>query len=340
MTKLRLGPFFKQAGKDPLVHFLVLGGLLFAVFSLNGAAVPNRNKDIHLSLEAQQHLADLFEITWQRTPTKDELSSLIAEQIKEEVYYREALALGLDENDTIVRRRLRQKLEFMHEDLSNNADPSEAELLGFFNENKDRYKTDQVFSFEQVLISSKIVNASSDEVVNALRALASGTKTGEISRSTLLPVSMKLETDRSISNVFGSDFLAEMVKTEVGKWSGPVYSSFGSHLVKKMLDEPSHPRSFADVRADVSIDFVRNRRETAVARYYQDLRCQYRVSVGKQRWLQFDPSFSWQSCGIVFLAFRHRPTSCAQPICQCLRLPKISMISCGKPQHWEKSNSR
>ncbi|PHR62839.1 MAG: hypothetical protein COA47_01915 [Robiginitomaculum sp.] len=282
MASSKFGSFFKKVWKDPLIHFLLLGGLLFAMFYLNGGAVANRDKGIHLSLAAQQHLADLFEITWQRAPTKDELSNLIAEQIKEEIYYREALALGLDENDTIVRRRLRQKLEFMHEDLSGNAEPNEVQLRHFFNTHLDRYKTDRVISFEQVLISTQTVHGTSDVATQALRALASGVSAGKISRSSLLPVSMRLETGRAISNVFGSDFLVGITEIGPGEWRGPIYSSFGSHLVKITLDQPSRPLSFANARTNVTTDFIRDRREAAAIRYYQDLRSQYRITVEKQ----------------------------------------------------------
>ncbi len=125
--------------KDPLIHFLMLGGLLFFSAPLWKRATAPKN-EILITQAGQKHLADLFSLTWQRPPSQDELTNLVAEHIKEEIYYREALALGLDENDTIVRRRMRQKLEFMQEDLSGGQEPSLEDLKTYYVAHKERYK--------------------------------------------------------------------------------------------------------------------------------------------------------------------------------------------------------
>ena len=128
MTEKKQRAAFNRLVKDPLFHFLILGAIIpLCAHYWSGGKVEDKNS-IFISQLSQKHLADLFEITWQRTPNQSELSSLIEEHIKEEVYYREALALGLDDNDTIVRRRMRQKLEFMHEDFSSNIQPTEVQL--------------------------------------------------------------------------------------------------------------------------------------------------------------------------------------------------------------------
>jgi len=278
MAKMRTRLLLKRALKDPLFHFLILGGLLFGVVSLWGAGAKPQN-EIVITKAGQQHLADLFALTWQRKPSAFELENLLEEHIKEEVYYREALALGLDENDTIVRRRLRQKLEFMQEDLSNLEEPTEDELRAYFTDHKDQYKTARILSFKQVLISPKKLDT---EAVNALKIkakLAAGEAPKSLNRSSLLPVSMKLETERSIISTFGSDFMEQISAMEPHIWSGPIYSGFGTHFVNISLDQPAKPLTFKQARNKVRVDFIQSQRETAAANSYKNLRSQYSIII-------------------------------------------------------------
>ena len=265
--------------KDPLIHFMILGGLLFAAVTFWGGDSATQQDEIRITKAVQQHLADLFEITWQRKPTPDELKNLTEEHIKEEVYYREALALGLDENDTIVRRRLRQKLEFMQEDLSSMKIPDAAELKAYYKAHKDKYKTDHIMSFQQVVISTKKLDADDNIVAKAKARLSSGVDPKSISRSSLLPVAMKLETERSIINTFGEDFAQQIARLETQKWSQPVYSGFGTHLVNVSLNRAAKPLTFEQAKSRVLDDFTQSQRENAAANYYQNLRDQYRITI-------------------------------------------------------------
>ncbi len=271
----------KKALKDPLIHFLILGGLLFAFVSVLGGNDTAQN-EIVITKTTQKHLADLFEITWQRKPTEDELKNLTQEHIKEEIYYREALALGLDENDTIVRRRMRQKLEFMQEDLSSLKPPTETELEAYYDAHKDKYKTDHIISLIQIIVSSKRLDAGAIEIRRAREVLDKGVQPSTLSRSSLLPVAMNLESKKSITNTFGSDFTKQVVKLanqEIGKWAAPVYSGFGTHLVKINLNQKPKPLTFDQVRNKVLVDYTQTLREEAAANYYKNLREQYRISI-------------------------------------------------------------
>ncbi len=271
-------PFLSKALKDPLIHFLILGGLLFTIASLKGGHKTAQN-EIVITKTTQKHLADLFEITWQRKPNADELKNLTQEHIKEEIYYREALALGLDENDTIVRRRLRQKLEFMQEDLSSLSTPREAGLLNFFNSRKDQYMTDYIVSFQQVLIASTKLAEDAPDIIKALTLLNAGTSPQSLSRSSLLPIAMKLENENSVTNTFGDDFMAQIRTAKTGQWTGPIYSSFGTHLVNISLRQPAKPLTFAQVRNKVLVDYTQYQRESAAHQYYDNLKSQYRIII-------------------------------------------------------------
>ena len=271
-------PFLSKALKDPLIHFLILGGLLFTIASLKGGHKTAQN-EIVITKTTQKHLADLFEITWQRKPNADELKNLTQEHIKEEIYYREALALGLDENDTIVRRRLRQKLEFMQEDLSSLSTPREAGLLNFFNSRKDQYMTDYIVSFQQVLIASTKLAEDAPDILKAMTSLNAGSSPQSLSRSSLLPIAMKLENENSVTNTFGDDFMAQIRTAKTDQWRGPIYSAFGTHLVNISLRQPAKPLTFAQVRNKVLVDYTQYQRESAAHQYYDNLKSQYRIII-------------------------------------------------------------
>jgi hypothetical protein len=278
MTNANKETFVTKAIKDPLIHFLIMGGLLFIFVSLWGNGRPAQN-EIIVTTTTQKHLADLFEITWQRKPSADELKNLTQEHIKEEIYYREALALGLDENDTIVRRRMRQKLEFMQEDLQSFTTPTEDQLVAFFKAHIDKYMTDTIVSFQQIVVAPKKLGEQATEVVEALSQLNAGLAPQRLSRSSLLPVSMKLETEKTVTNTFGRDFMQQIKIAKTGVWTGPVYSGFGTHLVLISLRQPARPLSFKQARERVAIDYIQFQREQAARQYYQTLKDQYRIRI-------------------------------------------------------------
>ena len=241
--------------------------------------VADQNTQILITVEQQQHLADLFELTWQRLPNSEELDNLVAEFIKEEIYYREALAIGLDKNDTIVRRRLRQKLEFVQEDLANLASPSEPQLRQYYQSNRDVYQTPRLLSYQQILIAKDRLPVSSDLLNKTIAKLANGVELSTLSLSTLLPRSMNLESETTASNTFGADFVEQLTGLRKGVWVGPVYSSFGTHLLKLSLDQASRRKEYAEARDQVERDYVRAKRESSADDFYQSLAAKYQIEI-------------------------------------------------------------
>ncbi len=270
------GSFFAKALRDPLVHFIILGGLLFVLVSLWGHG-SGKTEDIIITPEMRTHVANLFEATWQRKPTPSELDALMDDQIKEEIYYREALKLGLDQNDTIVRRRMRQKLEFLQEDASNEAPPTEAQLRAFYETHKAKYTTDRHLSFTQILLAPQRLTPEDPHVAEAKKALGAGADPAKITRSSLLPLDMKLETAKTVSDTFGKDFLAQISKLKTGVWAGPITSGFGTHLVRIRLNQPPQALSFEQARTKLKSDFMRTRREKSAKTFYENLRKNYHV---------------------------------------------------------------
>ena len=116
----------------------------------------------------------IFQRTWQRPPTRQELDGIVKEYVKEEVLYREALAMGLDRDDTLVRRRLRQKLEFVAEDMADAVDPTDAELQQYLDEHPESFRVERRASFYQVYLSrdrrGDSLNADSMKMLAKLRS--------------------------------------------------------------------------------------------------------------------------------------------------------------------------
>ena len=133
---------FTSILRQPLVQFFIIGGVFFAVFSAVNEAPPDRDQErLEVSLQDALWLASQFQSTWNRPPSEEELTRLIGEYVREEVYVREALALGLDRGDSVVRNRLRQKMEFVTEASAQAALPQENELETYFEEHAEKYAT-------------------------------------------------------------------------------------------------------------------------------------------------------------------------------------------------------
>src|ERR1700751_2477737 len=140
--------------REPLLHFVLLGGAIFAAHSLvsrRSGAGPHR--EIVVSQGKLENLVTGFTRTWQRPPSREELRGLIRDYVREEAAYREAIAMGLDRDDTIIRRRLRQKLEFLNDDLAVNADPTDADLQSFLESHADEFKTGPAVTFQHVYLN-------------------------------------------------------------------------------------------------------------------------------------------------------------------------------------------
>src|SRR5688572_6293676 len=144
----------KRALREPLVHFALLGAALFLAYGL--LRKPRGGGDgpgpIVVSQGQIRSLVDGFTRAWQRPPTPDELSSLIQDRVREEVYCREAMAMGLDKDDTIIRRRLRQKIEFISADIASPPEPSEAELEVYLRAHADTFRVEPRFTFTHVFL--------------------------------------------------------------------------------------------------------------------------------------------------------------------------------------------
>jgi hypothetical protein len=268
--------------KEPLVHFLFLGTLLFLYFHWKGEAGPGSSRIVITSGEVE-HLAAGFVRMWQRQPTQAELDGLIDDYLKEEVATREALAIGLDRNDPIIRRRLRQKLEFLADDsLPGNA-PSDAQLQTWLNTHPDAFSGEPKVAFRQVYVNAltrgEAATGEATRLLAALRNGGPGISIDHLGDASLLPAEQPLAPLSETTRVFGSDFAQKIVALEPGQWNGPVESSFGLHLVLVQREVAAVAPKLEEIRPQVEREVMQERRKVQLDIMYQALLKKYSVII-------------------------------------------------------------
>ncbi|MCB1922474.1 MAG: peptidyl-prolyl cis-trans isomerase [Gammaproteobacteria bacterium] len=268
---------------EPLVHFAVIGGLLFVLFAVDGdAVVEPPSQRIIVDASEVQRLIVPFEKTWLRPPTQAEIEGLVADHIKEEILYREAKALGLDDDDLIIRRRLRQKMEFINQDLSVPREPTDAELEQYLQANLDHYRGADRFSFEQVFLAGggEDVATRAARLLRELHAAQDGVAVaGAAGDPTLLPARMREASAAEAARVFGSAFSDRLAEMPVGAWAGPYTSTFGVHLVRVTARDTATAPTLANRRTALVRDWRAAQRQQADERLYQAIRARYTVRV-------------------------------------------------------------
>ena len=268
--------------REPLFQFLVLGGVLFSLSHLvdrNKAEAPDR---ILVSSARIDNLADGFARTWRRPPSKEELQGLIDDYIRDEVFYREGRAAGLDRDDVIIRRRVRQKVEFLAEDASS-AEPGDDQLAAYLEANPARFRTDDRLTFRQVFLSAnrreRTINDDSKQVADALTQLGATGDTTSLGDPFLLGEDFKAVSQTDVVGIFGDDFAKYLAVAELGRWQGPISSSFGQHFVYISERIPGGLPPLAAVREAVLREWSNARRLEAEQKLYRSLRDRYDIVV-------------------------------------------------------------
>jgi peptidyl-prolyl cis-trans isomerase C len=281
LMRMPLREFVRTALKEPLVHFLLAGLALFAFFALRGEPVDPESRTIIINEKQVERLAANWAQTWQRPPTQAEIDGLIREFIKEEIYYREGMRLGLDQDDLIVRRRIGSKMEFLATSELENQRPDDATLQAILNRNPERYATETRYSFDQIYIAVQDEATARAKAAQWLAALGRGTDWQKLGDAISLPRSAEnADRDRLISD-FGEDFSAALAKLEVGKWTGPVASGFGWHVVRVRKVQASEKPKLADVRQAVENDWRSQTGRARQAKAYQLLLDSYTIKIAK-----------------------------------------------------------
>ncbi len=271
---------FQKLFRDPLVHFLGIGLLLFAAYSLVGPAGGDGD-EIVISRAMVADMKAQHQKLWGRPPTEAELNGLIETRIADEILYREGLAMGLDRNDAVIKRRVRQKYELIAEE-ENGAAPTEADLEAYLAANRAKFRAPPVVSVTQVLVPTDGTREEVEARVAALKAaLAAGADPSQAGKATLLPASIRDQRLDLVARDFGDRFAQALATRPVGNWQGPVVSGYGLHLVRIDSRTPAAEPTLDAVRAEVQREWENDRREKARAARLAQLRSQYDVVIEK-----------------------------------------------------------
>lgn len=273
--------------KEPLLHFILIGAVLFLLYGWRGRAVPADVTGIGMSTapvtvtpDDIQQLNSQFAKTWQRPATEDEQKKLIENFIRNEIFYREAIAIGLDRDDAVLKRRLRQKMEFIYENISDLAEPTDADLQGFMASHREKYISDHQVGFRQVFVNVHQRGAEATSHARELLArLAAGADPNALGDVTLLDAQMPLSPLRDIASQFGDDFSQHLLNTTPGTWTGPVTSAYGLHLL--LVTERVGPRlpDLEEVREVIRRDWMFAQQQRLKDAAYAKLLQRYTVIV-------------------------------------------------------------
>lgn len=270
--------------REPLVHFVAAGAVLFGAYAWfsrdqvdTGGVEPVQVTDGDV-----RWLVETWSKQWLREPSPNELRGMIADLVNEELMAREALEMGLEKDDTIVRRRLAQKLKFLVEDTAHFVEPSEDELRSYYASHADRFMAPATVSFTQIFYNP----AGRDDAVAAaetsLVALRNG-RNGELAAASgdrfLLDGEFRDLDASALSGMFGPEFAAAVFGLKSGAWSGPIRSAYGLHLVFISKTNVTKPRPFEEVRGALLADWWREKEETASREYIDRLRAKYGVEL-------------------------------------------------------------
>jgi hypothetical protein len=266
---------------EPLVHFMIIGLLLFGFFALRGETVDPESRTITISEPKVEQLVAGFAQTWQRPPTPAEIDGLIRDHIKDEVYYREGLRLGLDQDDLIIRRRIRSKMEFLASSEAENARPDDASLQAILDRNPQKYAADVRYSFDQIYVSAQDEATGRARAGQILTRLNSGAQWEGLGDTISLPRSLDGADRPRIARDFGDEFAAALTGLKSGVWAGPVVSGFGFHLVRVRAVQSSAKPSLADVRQQVENDWRTATIREREGKAYQALLDSYTIKIAK-----------------------------------------------------------
>jgi len=277
----------KQLSKEPLLHFLVIGAVLFGAYSWRNRASPGESKtrQVRVSEDDVLWLKETWAKQWQRQPTRDELHALVTEFLKEELLAREAREMGLDQNDPVVRRRLAQKVEFLVQDTSRLIEPTEDDLQKFYFAHPERFSEPARVSFTHAYFSREKRKDAAADAKTALTELSAAGEQNRVAATLEIGDPLLLDSDfrdvdrQTVAGQFGEKFATALFALNKGSWRGPLESGYGLHLVKVLSQTPARQREFADVRPQVLDRWREQRRQESNQGYFAGLLKKYDVVV-------------------------------------------------------------
>lgn len=270
--------------REPLVQFLLLGAALFGIDAWTRRPEPApgpASGEIVIDAARVESLRALYELQWRRPPTEAELRGTVEDEIREEILAREAQSIGLANDDTVIRRRLAQKMQFLTEDVARLGEPSDEDLRRFHAENPALFARPGRVSFEHVFFSrERRGEKAAGDVRDAIATLSKpGADASRMGDPFLLECELKLAPLDDVENRFGKRFAEALATVPSGSWQGPVESVYGLHAVLVGAREPGGERPFEESRSDVLREYRERRRTETNAGAYAALRNRWKVTV-------------------------------------------------------------
>lgn len=274
----------KRLLREPLVHFLMIGLVLFVVYGYvhRGRSGVEPSKQIVLTLDDLRQMDMYFVSQWQRQPTQEEFGAMVEDKVREEVLYREALAMGLDKDDTIVKRRMAQKMQFLAEDVAAAQEPTTAELKAWYEKNTDKFALPSRISFRHLYFSpDDRGQRAHDDAVKALERIAGQPEDSKLAAS-LADKFMFQDyygdiTPEQLAKEFGPQFAATVSNLKSGSWQGPIESGYGWHLVFVDTVIPGRIPAFEEIEPDVKTAWLGEQKQKAWQKAYEEMRAKYEV---------------------------------------------------------------
>ncbi len=270
--------------REPLVHFLLLGAVLFGVwhFAQGGRSASTSSREIQLTVEELTQLALVFQSQWRREPAPEEFRRLVENRVQEEILYREALAMGLDKDDTIVKRRMAQKMQFLAEDVGAAREPDRAELQAWYAKNSDKFAHPNRVSFRHVYFSpDRRGSRARDDAASALTKLAGQPQDSKVAGSSadafMFQDYYRDRAPEQLAREFGPQFAIAVAKLGPGSWQGPVQSGLGWHLVFIDTVVPGRVPAFEEVESEVKTAWLGEQKALAWQKAYSEMRAKYTV---------------------------------------------------------------
>ena len=271
--------------REPLFHFLVLGAALFALYAWAGARRGDTavGGEIVVTAGRIRSLAETFSRQWSRPPSQDELTGLVRDFVREEVLAREAMAIGLDRDDTIVRRRLAQKMEFIADDTATVGEPTDDDLHAFLSTHPERFRVDARFTFDQILLDRMArggtIEGDAAKLLAVLNEPGVAPDLAMLGDSRMLDAHFEDTSRRDVEARFGAGFVARLEELPIGRFEWPVESGYGPHLVRVRSRTPAHLPSLDEVRADVEREWSAAKGRERKEAHLQTLLSRYRVTI-------------------------------------------------------------
>ncbi|MFD1316478.1 peptidyl-prolyl cis-trans isomerase [Namhaeicola litoreus] len=274
----------KKLLKEPLVHFIFIGIFLFILYGL-----VNKNEKggevIRLDQSDVDNIIASWEMQWKRLPTEDELKNLLEQNIKQEIFYQEALKMNLDHNDEIIKRRLSQKMQFISNDIAALKKPTDQDLQDYFEANSEKYAFPPTFTFYQIIFSRDNRKDPKSDAIVVLKnhSNASFDEMKNFGDKMPFPYSLTDINQDEIAYQFGSTLSESFENIPLNQWYGPVSSSFGEHLVFIANKIEKRIPKLEEVKRDVLLDYEYNEQQKTNEAIMKELKKKYRVE------LDFDP---------------------------------------------------